>query len=149
MIIRETVKKELDLKQILIIIVITGLIALAAGIILNNSQRSNRDTIRITDVVQMQNALELYYFNCNKYPSEVRPGGVIGDEECGGPYLTSIPTDPRTSAPYFYTPCVGSGPYTCELGLQNATSYQIRYTLEGKAGKIISGSHLATPGKLY
>jgi len=149
MIIRETVKRELNLKEILIIIASVGLIALVAGIALNNSQRNNRDTVRITDVVQMQNALELYYFNCNKYPTEVLPSGVIGDEQCGGPYLSAVPADPKTNTPYYYIPCVGSGSYTCEKGLAEASSYQLYYTLEGKAGRVPMGQHMAVPGKLY
>lgn len=149
MIIRETVKKELNLKEILLIIASVGLIALVGGIALNNSQRNNRDTVRVTDVIQMQNALELYYFNCNKYPTEVKSGGVIGDEQCGGPYLSFVASDPKTNAPYYYLPCVGSGPYTCQAGLVDATSYQIFYSLEGKAGRVPMGKHVAVPGKLY
>lgn len=149
MIIRETVKRELNLKEILIIIVVVGLIALVAGVALNNSQRNNRDTVRIADIMQMQNALELYYFNCNKYPTEVKPGGVIGDDQCGGPYLSFVSSDPETGSPYYYVPCVGSGPYRCEAGLSEATSYQLYYSLEGKAGRVPTGNHIAVPGKLY
>lgn len=147
--IRETVIRELNIKEILMIIIIFGLVAVVAGIALNNSRRNTRDTIRVTDVVQMQNALELYFFNCNKYPTEVVPGGIIGDDECGGPYLSFVSSDPRTNSPYYYVPCVGTGPFTCEAGLQEATSYQIYYSLEGKTGKVPLGNHIAVPGKLY
>jgi len=147
--IRETVKRELNLKEILIIIAVVGLIAMVTGVALNNSERNNRDTVRVSDITQMQSALELYFFNCNKYPTEVAPGGIIGDDQCGGPYLSSVPNDPKTSAPYYYIPCVGTGPYTCQAGLANATSYQIYYSMEGKAGQVPGGNHMAVPGKLY
>jgi len=142
-------KGAITLKELLWGVAITGLIAAVAAVALVNARTNNRDNIRVSNIIQIQNGLELYFFNCNKYPVEVKAEGVIGDNECGGPYLSYVPADPENGMSYKYTPCSGAGPYKCEAGTKNASSYELIYELESGTGRVSGGMHVARPGKLY
>lgn len=134
------------LAEVLTVVAVTGIIAAMAAFLLNNSQRTKRDMARIADITKIKNALELHFYNCNKYPATLQVGKPIGGESCGGNiYLKSVPADVSTNLPYQYTSCTGNGPYQCSLGQEDATSYEIEYTLEGDAGGLKKGRHKATP----
>ncbi len=139
-------KRGFALLEILVILVIAGFVAVFAVVALGNARVNNRDTIRVTDIIQIRSGLELYFYNCNKYPVSLKPGGVIGDEECGGPYLSFVPFDPQTRAPYRYIPCHNED---CQEGITNANGYMIGYILEKGTGRVLGGKHIATPEKLY
>ena len=75
----------------------------------------------------------------------VNAGNSISGHECDGAvYLANVPSDPNGSA-YYYIPCIGSGEYRCALGQDNATWYEIKYSLEGNSSGLNKGAHIATP----
>lgn len=80
-----------------------------------SAQRSNRDTIRKSDLSNIQAALQQYYTDQLFYPS-LSPTGLTGGiplNNClGNPtsgcsvsrsYLNRLPADPSTNNPYYYT----------------------------------------------
>lgn len=87
------------LVELLIVIAIIGLLATLAIVSLTTAQRKARDTKRIADLNQLQNAVELYYSENAAYPdSNVATtdtwsefGTVIG------PYITNVPIDPTNA----------------------------------------------------
>jgi type II secretion system protein G len=138
-------QKGFTLIELLVVIAIIGLLSTLAVVALNSARMKARDAKRVSDVKQMQTALELYYNDNNGYPSAVT--STIGS------FMTVIPTNPQppdysdaitdcqtsaASSTYVYDP-IGSSPYT---------DYTIKYCLGGKTGSIEPGKHTATSAGL-
>jgi prepilin-type N-terminal cleavage/methylation domain-containing protein len=119
-----TSRKGFTLIEILIVVTIIGLLASTVLVGLAPAQRRGRDTRRISDLKEIQNALELYYNKCGHYP---------GDSDCGAaPAATfaavsnvlkgssigvsQIPDDPSSSKHYQFA--------------TNGTQYVLAATLE-------------------
>lgn len=122
-------KKGFTLIELLIVIAIIGLLATLAIVSLTTAQRKARDTKRIADVKQLQNAVELYYSEFAAYPLSLAAtnntwtlfGTAIGS------YITNVPIDPTNS---------GSSVYTYG-GI--ATEYFIGAKLEDEAHTALNG----------
>lgn len=75
---------------------------LAFAIRIPRGPGTSRDARRISDVKQIQLALELYYDAQGKYPNQLdelaSPGSCTGNYLC----IPSIPRDPVSGAPYHY-----------------------------------------------
>lgn len=142
-------KRGFTLIELLVVVAIIGLLSTLAVVAVNNARSKSRDAKRISDVKQIQVALELYYSDHNAYPVVVEPGLIIGSDNAkilsseagftsfeqveGTIYLSSIAPNP--------TPGGSDYIYVCEDG----TSYTIEYTLENNSGGIAKGEHTATP----
>lgn len=135
-------------QEIVIVLAVTGVFALVAGLLLHNSRQNTRDLKRLTDVKTIQHALELYYYDCNVYPTSITPGKPIsGVKACqGNVYLQWVPIDPDGFA-YKYIPCVDEAVRECSPGLTNPSAYQLYYKLESNMEGIVKGQHMAVPGK--
>jgi type II secretion system protein G len=89
------------------LMVVIAIIALLTGIIITNltaSKGKGRDAKRISDVGQIQLALELFFDRCKIYPPTITPGAT--DAKCPSgvtftTYITNIPKDPA-GASYGY-----------------------------------------------
>ncbi|MEW6610150.1 MAG: prepilin-type N-terminal cleavage/methylation domain-containing protein [Patescibacteria group bacterium] len=140
-------RKGFTLIELLVVIAIIGLLATLAVVALNNARSKSRDSKRVSDIKQIQTALELYYSDQNKYATNV-PNGVLGltslqclgtgglgtlnSAACGGAYMGLIPSNPSPNGlPYTYT------------GADN--SYTITFNLESGTGGLGAGTHTATP----
>ena len=78
----------------------------------------NRDSRRLSDLKQLQTALELYYMDQHAYPagSNIVLGSAntvclnnagFGASGCSNPYMGQVPSDPLSTQSYMYT-AVGS-----------------------------------------
>ncbi len=133
------------LTELLVVIVVFGIMSAFAVVVLNTARKDTRDMKRVADITTIRMALELYFHNCNEYPTVLVPGAPLNAVSCNGSvFLKKIPYDPRGSA-YKYTPCVGSGEYHCAPGQEEASWYELGYVLEGGATGLRAGKHLATP----
>ena len=89
-------RKGFTLIELLIVIAIIGLLATLAIVSLTTAQQKARDTKRVADVKQLQNAVELYYSENAVYPLTTAAvnatwatfGAAIAD------YITNVPIDP-------------------------------------------------------
>ena len=63
-------RKGFTLIELLVVIAIIGLLATLAVVALNNARQKSRDARRISDIKQIQTALELYYNDEGNYPVE-------------------------------------------------------------------------------
>lgn len=122
-------KKGFTLIELLIVIAIIGLLATLAIVSLTTAQRKARDTKRIADIKQLQNAVELYYSELAVYPPIVATntwstlGGAITS------YITNVPIDPENSGTSVYT-----------YGVNNAgTEYFIGAVLEDTGHDALDG----------
>ncbi len=139
--------KGFTLIELLVVIAIIGLLSTLAVIALNSARQKQRDAKRVSDIKQMQTALELYYADTSSYPPA--PAGNLGENQnalalCAGGWKTScaanettymgqVPKDPG-STHYIYT--------------LNGSDYALVFTLEGSIGNLAKGQRLATPSGL-
>ena len=129
-------QKGFTLIELLVVIAIIGLLSTLAVVALNNARMKSRDAKRISDVKQIQTALELYYNDANAYPATVTFGSALTYDTVT--YMAAVPFNPVpvdcTDGTYTYAAIGGS------------TSYELEYCLGGSAGNVSAGLHTATPG---
>lgn len=138
-------RKGFTLVELLVVIVIIGILATLATVALGSARLKARDARRISDVKQIQTALELYYNDAGAYPDAITFGSPLS--KTGTVYMAAIPKDPSTTfesgcvdanrQAYAYTTMATASPY-------NARGYVIRYCLGGETGGIPAGTHCAT-----
>ena len=73
-----TNKRGFTLIELLVVIAIIGILSSVLLAYLNTSRGKARDTQRITEINQLQNALELFYSNCGSYP--VKTGELLNTD---------------------------------------------------------------------
>jgi general secretion pathway protein G len=133
-------KQGFTLIELLVVIAIIGLLSTLAVVALGSAKVKARDSKRLSDLKQLQTALELYYTDQNAYPAgtAVTLGSTSyaclnasgwTTANCTNPYMGKVPTDPHGSN-YVYT--VGTNTYT------------ITDTLEGTVNGL-SGTITLTP----
>ena len=118
-------KKGFTLVELMVVIAI---IALLTGIILVNltgSKAKGRDAKRVSDLAQIQLAIEQYFDRCNQYPTALDTSKTDGCPTSPtaislGSFISKIPTDPSTNASYDYMINSASAP----------TNYLMHTTLE-------------------
>ncbi len=98
--------------ELLVVIAIIGILSSVVLASLNGARKKGRDARRISDIKQLQTALELYYDdNKNSYPPNLAALVTAGS-------IASVPTDPNGGS-YFYddisptgTACTANPPTT-------------------------------------
>jgi prepilin-type N-terminal cleavage/methylation domain-containing protein len=140
-------QRGFTLIELLVVIAIIGLLSTLAVVALNNARMKSRDAKRISDIKQVQTALELYYNDQNKYPI-VASGGVLGatgfktlsstagfsDTASGVTYMAQVPSNPE--------PLDGGTGYSYKTD-SGGTVYSIVYYLGGATGGISLGTNTA------
>lgn len=151
-------RKGFTLIELLVVIAIIGILSTLAVVALNSAREKSRDAKRVSDVKQVQTALELYFGDQNGYPS-VGTAANLGagnylclDEDgfgatCdagGTTYMGLVPAAPTppTGNAYAYCSATSAAPTTCAASTE---SYMIAFTLEGVTGGLAAGAHNATP----
>lgn len=98
--------------ELLVVIAIIGILSSVVLTNLNSARTKARDAKRITDVKQLQLALELYYDVNRVYPATLASGGA---SELAPTFIPTIPTPPSGSgqAVYRYSPLSVGGSGLC------------------------------------
>lgn len=127
-------KKAFTLIELLVVIAIIGILAVVVIVSLNSARSKARDAKRISDIRNIQTALEMYYMDHGKYPSSNLASGcstyttIPNNSWCNSaeknsngrwiangalaPYLAEDPIDPnQSSTPVWATENTSGGTY--------------------------------------
>ena len=138
---RNKTKKGFTLIELLVVIAIIGVLASIVLASLNTARQKSRDARRITDMKQIQLALELYYdaIGAGQYPAAsaniaancVAGGAAYGLEALASTYIPQVPRDPNAPAPNCYRYA------TAAAGARS--TYHLGTTLEDSANSAFTG----------
>ena len=130
-------KKGFTLIELLVVIAIIGLLSTLAVVALGSARAKARDAKRLSDLKQVQTALELYYTDNNAYPTAAAAVTLGSDTQaclnsdgfaatgCANAYMAAVPADPGSNS-YAYTSADG-------------TTYSIAATLESAVNGLSEG----------
>ena len=131
----------------MVVIAIIGLLATLSVVALNNARQKSRDAKRVSDIKQIQTALELYFVDQNAYPVETAAitlgsssydtlsySNGFASAASGTTYMGQVPSNPTPNGANYQYSTDASG-----------TGYTITFSLEGATGGLASGAHSATP----
>ncbi len=135
-------KSGFTLIELLVVIAIIGLLSTLSILALNTARARSRDAKRISDVKQMQTALEMYFNDNNTYPSSVTSGDKL--MATGTPSVTYMGVVPTAPTPADSSACASTNSYVYN-STDNGSSYTITYCLGSKTGGAAAGDHTATP----
>lgn len=137
-------QKGFTLIELLVVIAIIGLLSTMSVVALNQARQKSRDAKRLSDMKQIQTALELYFTDENEYPASVTFNGSSSISSSTRVYMATVPQAPlprdNTAS------CTGSN-YIYTLNSSGA-SYDIYYCLGETTGGVSAGPHHATPAGL-
>ena len=105
--------------ELLVVIAIIGILASVVLASLNSAREKSRDARRLSDIRQLQLALELYYDTHGQYPYQTT-SYVYAQASLLQPYLSPLPEDPTRTGGYRYRyyPGPGYGSYTILVDLE-------------------------------
>ena len=112
-------QKGFTLIELLVVIAIIGILSSVVLASLNSARKKGRDARRLSDVKQIQLALELAYDASGSYPAVLSTSTIVTPG-----YIAALPTDPSNQAGYAYTP------YTVTSGGAICSGYHIGTSLE-------------------
>jgi general secretion pathway protein G len=138
--------KGFTLIELLVVIAIIGLLSTLAVVALNNARAKSRDAKRVSDVKQVQTALELFFNDENSYPTNVAftSGSTIAGPTSGITYMQKVP---ETVTPTDGTCSTADNTYTFSpTGTwPNVSTYTINFCLGNNTGGVDSGLNTASP----
>lgn len=108
--------------ELLVVIAIIGILSSVVLASLNSARKKGRDARRISDVKQIQLALELYYDANGAYPATI--GTASSSVLVTNGYIAAVPTDPTNNVVYRYAPYAVTG----SLGI--CSGYHLGSSLE-------------------
>lgn len=134
------------------LLVVIAIIAVLTSVIMTNiysSRGKARDVKRISDIAQVQLALEQYFNKNNAYPA---PGGsgsapVVPDVLVTDRYISVLPTDPTSGAIYVYS--TASSPPRYNYVLKATLEYPNSATADALTGEYFGVAGCNSAGLVY
>ena len=115
--------------ELLVVIAIIGILSAVVLTSLNSARLKARDARRVSDIKQVQLALELSYDANGGYPATIDTTSLVTPG-----YMASVPVDPSDNSAYAY---VQTGTITSGL----STSYVIGAALEGAGNSVLASDY--------
>ena len=135
-------RKGFTLIELLVVIAIIGLLSTLAVVALTGARSKARDARRLSDIKQIQTALDLYYADNNEYPTAITFGGGF---KAGDPPITYMGLVPTNPTPVTDGACSEIGAEYDYYQHGEGVSYYITYCIGNKTGEVEAGGHHATP----
>ncbi len=135
--------KGFTLIELLVVIAVIGLLSTIAVIALGNARKKANDAVRLSDIQQIQTALEFYYTEHNAYPSPHEKAALgidtvsclnsagLQPRGCADAFMPQIPLDPQGKSYVYNAP--------------TNDTYQLFSELEIGAGSFAKGQIVVTP----
>jgi len=109
--------------ELLVVIAIIGILSSVVLASLNSAREKSRDARRISDIKQIQLAMELYFDACGEYPATLATtasngcpsGTTLAD------FIATVPVDPSTDAAYAYTALSSNSDYHLGADLEGTS----------------------------
>lgn len=135
-------QRGFTLIELLVVIAIIGLLSSVVLSSLNSAREKSRDARRLSDVKQMQTALELIFDDSSppEYPDAL-------SSLSSGDYLPVLPTDPRTGSDYLYDNLTAASG-ACAVASGACTNYVIGTNLENSSHSALSADIDGTVGSV-
>lgn len=119
-----TSEKGFTLIELLMVIAIIGFVSSVVLISIDSARLKARDARRISDIKQIQNALELYALNNNGlYPTVSNTYAYLLSSTLVPNYIATVPEDPTRTSSYRYR-------YATANGSTDRTSYTMLIDME-------------------
>ena len=131
---KSTYKRGFTLIELLVVIAIIGILSSIVLASLNSARQKGRDARRLSDIKQIQLALELYYDAHGVYPASTSVATLVTPG-----YISVIPTDPTNGAPYSYAGLSATSGGTC-------STYHLGASLETTGDTALSSDADETGG---
>jgi type II secretion system protein G len=137
-------KRGFTLIELLVVIAIIGILSSVVLASLNSARQKSRDSRRVADVKQLQNALELFYDANSSYPTSTSLAVLAPT------YIATIPKDPQDpQSVYAYSgldsSAAASAGVTCQAANGKCPSYVIIATLEDASNPAFTNDVDGTP----
>jgi prepilin-type N-terminal cleavage/methylation domain-containing protein len=138
-------RKGFTLIELLVVIAIIGLLASLSLIALNSAREKARNSRRVSDVKQIQTALEIRFNETKDYPDNITfGGGEIVATSTGQVYMDEVPSNPE---PEDDGDC-WDGDYAYYTPSDSDSTYTLMYCISEETGGLPAGEHHATPAGL-
>ncbi|MDD3711079.1 MAG: type II secretion system protein [Patescibacteria group bacterium] len=131
-------KPGFTLIELLVVIAIIGILSTLSVVALQSARGKARDAKRITDIRQIQTALELYFNDQSEYPASVTAGSSIATGS--NTYMYTVPDGP--------TPADGDCATSSYVYNQvnSGADYYIEFCLGGNVADMPAGIKCAFSG---
>lgn len=110
-------ERGFTLIELLVVIAIIGILSSVVLASLNSAREGSRDARRISDIKQLQLALELYFDDNGSYPNAISSSNLVDPG-----YIPTIPTDPSDDSAYGFDINSGGTDYCLGASLENSNS---------------------------
>ncbi len=133
--------------ELLVVIAIIGILSSVVLASLNSARVKGRDARRVSDVKQMQLALELYYDTNQSYPVGSGAASTTLTALVSNNYISSVPGDPTNAGAYVYSYASANLDGTA-CAAATCASYIVRAGIEGGESAVPAGDVDGTSGGL-
>lgn len=123
-------KRGFTLIELLVVIAIIGILSSVVLASLNSARQKSRDSRRVADVKQIQNALELFYDASSTYPAAL--------SSLAPTYISQVPVDPQTAAAYSYASLTSASAACTPSSSVKCPSYALMALLEDSNNPALS-----------
>ena len=133
--------------ELLVVIAIIGILASVVLASLNSARVKGRDARRISDVKQVQLALDLYYDTNQSYPAGSGSASTTLTALVSSNYISTIPADPTNAGTYVYSYASANTDGTACASVP-CQSYVVKAMIEGGASAVPAGDLEGTQAAL-
>ena len=119
--------------ELLVVIAIIGILSSVVLASLNSAREKSRDARRVSDVKQLQLALELYYDANGNYPDALSTANLVTPG-----YIATIAEDPTDATVYPYVQLSSGADYHLGANLESATHSSLDSDVDANSATVIT-----------